>query len=130
MGKHRIFVYGTLKRGFYNSYLLNTSLYIGKAKTVEPIFTMRRIANFPAVFANGSSFIHGEVYEVNDGVLDNLDHLENHPNWYKRQNVIIEYEAGNIETVQMYVMTKEWETDLYSKSPIIEEGIYNDRIII
>lgn len=90
-----IFVYGTLMRGYGNHRLLDESNgncdYIGKAITCEKY----------AMFASGVPFvnplisktiIHGEVYRVNSyDVLEAVDRLEGHPDWYVRTTINIEF---------------------------------------
>lgn len=80
---NRLFVYGSLKRGYGNNRLLEKSEFIGVAKT-KPEFTMIAYGWFPACLVAGKTIITGEVYDVNDGVLDRVDRLEGHPTWYQR----------------------------------------------
>lgn len=83
----RVFVYGTLKKGFHNNQLLGNSEFLGQFKT-EPRFTMFSFGGFPAVSIGGTTPIKGEIYQIQEeGVLDTLDRLEGHPNWYKRERI-------------------------------------------
>ncbi len=84
-----VFVYGTLKRGFGNHILLDNSEseFLGDAKT-SPDFTMFSMGGFPGCSKIGSTEIVGEVYNVSDRVLERLDSLEGHPEWYTRQRVL------------------------------------------
>lgn len=80
---NRVFVYGSLMKGFGNHGLVEGSEFIGPAKT-HPEFTMISYGFFPACLTEGDTAISGEVYDVTDGVLARLDRLEGHPTWYRR----------------------------------------------
>lgn len=112
----KIAVYGTLRNGFGNHRYLKNSKFIGTGKTVES-FTLS---------ANGIPFVHKdplhnvvvEVYEVNDNDLKNIDSLEGHPNWYKRE--ITNIQVGNqIIPAWLYFYPKK-------ANEIIESGDYKD----
>jgi gamma-glutamylaminecyclotransferase len=82
-------VYGTLKKGYSNSYLLHDASFVGSGVTAD---------KYPMV-SNGIPFviedkgvgynIKVEVYRVNADTLANIDRLEGHPNWYERKQVKI-----------------------------------------
>lgn len=97
-----VFVYGTLRRGGGNDYLLRGSKPIGLAKTVNN-YTMF-IRGIPYVNKNIETYpILGEVYEVNSSTLDMLDELENHPDWYTREPIRVRLEeTGEIITASIY----------------------------
>jgi len=85
-GKHMIFVYGTLKRGFGNNRLLSGSKFVGEART-EGKFALYE-SGIPFVIEDEQvSQVSGEVYEVDEKTLSRLDRLEGHPNWYCRKMV-------------------------------------------
>jgi len=84
MGKHLVFVYGTLKRGFSRSSALREQRYIGIART-EPKYGMFGYGGFPALvdetLAEASGItaktrIFGELYEVDDACMQELDKIE------------------------------------------------------
>lgn len=86
--KYKVFVYGTLKRGFGNNRLLGGSKFLGKGVT-EDKFALYE-SGIPFVIENESvSQISGEVYVVDRETLAHLDRLEGHPNWYCRKMVNI-----------------------------------------
>lgn len=73
-----VFVYGTLKKGYGNHSLLQTSKFIGEGVTTWCWYEMYD-GSFPYVVFHGNGLnnaIKGEVYEVNDNTLRTLDHLE------------------------------------------------------
>lgn len=106
MKKTTIFVYGTLRRGFGNHSFLNQSTFKGNAITVEK-FTMFCSGQIPFVSRSQAiSTIVGEVYEVDEQTLRNLDALEGcipksskeggfeSNSWYTRDQAVVQY-IGN-----------------------------------
>jgi gamma-glutamylcyclotransferase (GGCT)/AIG2-like uncharacterized protein YtfP len=86
MGKYRIFVYGTLLRGFgnYRRLLEKQATFITEAET-PPTYTLLHLGGFPGLIAEGTTAVKGEVFEFDsDGVLQGLDWLEGHPTFYTR----------------------------------------------
>jgi gamma-glutamylcyclotransferase (GGCT)/AIG2-like uncharacterized protein YtfP len=86
----KVFVYGTLKKGYHNHYLLKDAKYLGKNLTL-PSFTMLNLGAFPGVVFGGNTPIHGEVYEVDEATFARLDRLEGYPNFYNRTEIITQY---------------------------------------
>ena len=114
MTKHRVFVYGTLKRGIHNHRLLEGSDYIGEAYTID---TFRMYTTgFPVIFHSeepDAKAVFGEVYDVDDDTLKRLDQLEAEGSMYNREKVnVICVDAGKIidANVGIYVgNSKYWE---------------------
>ena len=81
---HRVFVYGTLKRGFWNHHLLNGCECFGVAATVP---TYRMIENgFPVIMPDPEGKpLAGEIYTVDDETLARLDELEREGRSYDRK---------------------------------------------
>ncbi len=84
----RVFVYGTLLSGHRNHRLLEGAKLVGKART-HPRFTLVSMGHFPAMVAEGTTVVSGEVYEVNDERLKALDHLEGYPDFYDRRTIYL-----------------------------------------
>jgi len=84
MNKHLVFIYGTLRRGGANHYILADANFLGRYET-EPRYTMFRLGQFPAVVARGDTAITGEIYRVSDAVFALLDELECYPTVFSRQ---------------------------------------------
>ena len=71
----KVFVYGTLLSGFGNNRLLEGQPFLGPAKT-KPEFTLVNVGSFPGLVEGGKTAILGEVYEVDNKCLAQLDRLE------------------------------------------------------
>ena len=89
-----VFVYGTLKKGGGNHYLLKGSKYLGEGHTKGYYCWLKRGGSFPVVMDRpmGASSelagkIKGEVYAVDLATLAALDRLESNGNMYHRRKV-------------------------------------------
>ena len=102
---HRVFVYGSLKRGRYNNDLLRESRFIGERITQDETWIMRSLGGFPGVvkqYHGGlSASICGDLYEVDDMTLARLDRLESNGHFYNRELVKLRDES---EPAWMYVL--------------------------
>ena len=78
-----VFVYGTLRKGEVNNYLLNRARFLGNHNT-EPHYKMVSLGSYPGVVKNGRTRIAGEVYEVDAETMTALDRLEGYPIDYTR----------------------------------------------
>ncbi|XP_017768517.1 PREDICTED: gamma-glutamylaminecyclotransferase C isoform X2 [Nicrophorus vespilloides] len=94
---YKVFVYGTLKRGEPNHECFSKCKdgyhkFLCEAETVEkyPLIIGTRF-NIPFLLHNpGKGFnVMGEVYEVDERVLADLDELEDHPNYYCRNEFMV-----------------------------------------
>lgn len=83
---HRVFVYGTLMRGYGNHRLLMDpgAIRLGDDITLRKEYVMTG-RGVPFVSDGGDAHIAGEVYDVTDAVLKRLDGLEGHPTFYERR---------------------------------------------
>ena len=104
-----LMVYGTLKQGYGNHYLVEDGRFLGKATTLKPYLLWH--SGFPIATHNqdiadrlGEQMLPviGEVYEVSDTQLRRCDSLEGHPRWYKRVHVQAELDNGNIVEPYIY----------------------------
>lgn len=86
MNRHLVFVYGNLRQGGPDDYILAECELIGP-HTTEPRYTMFRLGDFPAVVARGETAIVGEIYRVGDDVFGLLDELQCYPQVFSRQTV-------------------------------------------
>eukprot|EP00092_Neocalanus_flemingeri_P057389 GFUD01068200.1.p1 GENE.GFUD01068200.1~~GFUD01068200.1.p1 ORF type:complete len:156 (+),score=57.77 GFUD01068200.1:70-537(+) len=88
-----VFVYGTLKKGEPNHHWLSSpengvQQFKGQAITVNqfPLVIASRY-NIPYLMdkAGVGNKIMGEIYEVDEKMLEKLDELEDHPRYYERR---------------------------------------------
>jgi len=99
--KHRVFVYGTLKRGFPNHFFLEGQKRLGGATTADTYALYED--EYPLVSRQERvSRIRGEVYEVGDTILKRLDTLEDHPAFYRREEVEVDLDSGERVTAWLY----------------------------
>jgi gamma-glutamylaminecyclotransferase len=114
--RERVFVYGTLKRGFCNhDALLAGAEFLGAAMTVarhgfylgtdehapeaDEIPYLYRLAKT----TNEATLVHGEVWAVSPLTLRQLDRLEGHPNWYRRESIRVQLHSEDSMEVQAYL---------------------------
>lgn len=120
--RHLVFTYGSLKSGFGNHSCIegdNTTL-LGEGRTQDTSFLMASYRVYPAVkrFVSDEAFaIAGELYEVDDEVLECLDMLESNGRFYQRElvNIVLDDEDMENPVVQawMYLsllaLPKNWD---------------------
>jgi gamma-glutamylaminecyclotransferase len=85
---NKVFVYGTLKSGGQIRGLNqfgDGAVIVGKAQTVYPDYDMIDLGAFPGVVKGGTYKIQGEVWEVNDETMQDLDAIEGYPDFYNRE---------------------------------------------
>lgn len=105
MAQHILFVYGTLKRSFHNHYLLEKAEYLGTGYTRSK-YAMYK-SGIPFVIKTEQvSNIHGELYQIDENTLKQLDRLEGHPDWYCREKVEIVSASGQTIIGWLYFYSK------------------------
>jgi gamma-glutamylcyclotransferase (GGCT)/AIG2-like uncharacterized protein YtfP len=104
---HYVFVYGTLKEGYYNHELLKDSEFIACAKTKDKYPMVNTEEYFPYLINDKGYGYHieGEVYRVNQLTLLALDQLEGYPELYTREQIKII--SGGIELSAIVYFVKE-----------------------
>lgn len=100
--KHKIFVYGTLKQGHGNNRIIADQKFLGPAQTELAAFQMYSLGGFPGV-VRGTQSIKGELYEVDEEAFTRCDHLEGHPDFYKRESVAVMCDNGPLTMAWMYI---------------------------
>ncbi len=96
-----VFVYGTLRKGQWNHYLLDRSKFLGMAKTKKHYALYG--SGVPFLSRAGSiSQVTGEVYSVDDATFKRLDQLEGHPDMYKREQAEVVLQNGTELTAWIY----------------------------
>ncbi len=93
---HRVYVYGTLKRGqyFHNQYLGGEkSIFISPAKA--SLEYSLYVDGLPHLIRQATDeHVKGELFLVDEKVLATLDELEGHPVVYRRELIEVFDESG------------------------------------
>lgn len=88
-------------RDFHNHDLLFDAKFV-KETTTKDKYRMISMGGFPAVLKDQKDYkIHGEVYEIDDETLEDLDHLEGNGSFYKREKIRVD---GFSKPVWMYFL--------------------------
>lgn len=74
--KHKVAVYGTLKRGHNNSHLLSRATFLGTDRLTT--LTLYNLGPYPGALLKPSDGVSVEIYAVNDPMLEELDVLEDY----------------------------------------------------
>lgn len=96
-----IFVYGTLKKGYWNNPVLGDSELIGQI-AISGFKLYESGIPYMIPSSDPEDAVYGELYRVTDDrVLRGLDRLEGHPTFYERTEI----ESGDAEygTIETYI---------------------------
>jgi len=95
-----LYVYGTLKKNRHNHKYLDGAEFIGNFITSKD-FTLA-VSELPFMIKRPSkSGVRGEVYKINSKLLKDIDMLEGHPLFYKREKITV-YNEDTQETLKVY----------------------------
>lgn len=103
-----VFVYGTLKRGFYNHALLENSEFIAEVITKEKYPMVNFEEYFPYLIneVGVGHKIKGELFKVDDETFAKLDILEGYPDLYTRENIKVISYGIEISAIAYFVKEK------------------------
>lgn len=109
---HRVFVYGTLKRGFPNHALLRDAVFVGTGQTrlAYPMIVQGGFFSPAMLPEPGAGHrVCGEVWEVGEAALAALDRLEatHLPTGYVRNKIEIELATAEITLAWVYFKPRE-----------------------
>ena len=114
----RLFVYGSLKRGFEAAPQMEPALFIGEAISLNS--TYRLLAGksgedfyYPALCAGGQRKIKGELYEVSSSLLETLAEYEG------EDYALMEIELQDLGLAYTYILKKGLDTQYTRKHPRI-----------
>ena len=116
MNKHLVFVYGTLRRGGARAMTIRfpNSKFIADAKVNGNLYDL---GAYPGLLLNESnSLVVGEVYEVDDEILNKLDDFEASSNYWRKE---VEISLG---THRRIGWTYEPNPEFYSLRRLITSG--------
>ena len=100
-GCSNVFVYGTLLSGERNhDYFLQDSTCLGTA-TLNG-YDMYDLSTYPGIVP-GSGRVKGEVYEVSEETMRDLDYLEGEGSLYIRRQAEVTQETGEVILAYIYV---------------------------
>ena len=86
----KVFVYGTLKQGFYNNRVMGDSAFVQRDTLAG--HKMHNLGCFPAI-TEGTGVVSGELWHVSEDQMDHLNCLEGFQsegsahNYYNRKSV-------------------------------------------
>lgn len=106
---HYVFVYGSLKQGYWNNRIIARSLsnrFLGPCTTSNASFELRSLGAYPGVFKGGSHAIRGELFSVDHETFNSLDRLEGNGSFYTREKVGIQ-ERSDIRP-WIYILPECW----------------------
>ena len=120
--RYKVFVYGTLKKGFCNHELLKEAEYLGKAITKEAYPLIAPKVWYPYLIdAPGEGEqVKGELYEVDLSTLKQLDRLEEYPRYYTRKTIDVIDEEGKSHKALAYFLVPKIP---YRKFPFLKEFV-------
>lgn len=75
-----VFVYGSLKKGYYNHHYLSGSKYLGEAILND--YGLIDLGRYPGIIAQKGCDVEGELYEINAETKAKIDELEEEGSLY------------------------------------------------
>jgi gamma-glutamylaminecyclotransferase len=100
-----VFVYGSLRSGAWNHFILKDSFFLGGGVTEERF--LQGATGYPVILKGGRMCdqyrVKGELYEVSEEVLSDLDKLEGHPTFYRREQRQIMFGDGKSRLAWVYI---------------------------
>tara|TARA_Y100000004_G_scaffold184404_1_gene233403 strand:- start:36 stop:476 length:441 start_codon:yes stop_codon:yes gene_type:complete len=134
---HKVFVYGSLKKGFSNHTLINNKYkitnnkFICDAVTADDNFEMISFGGFPGILRRHTEYtnrISGEIYEVDDNTLYQLDRLESNGSFYTREELYFfsTSQPSMIKHVAwVYILNDDYRNKLGVECPRISNNNYD-----
>lgn len=97
----RVFVYGTLMKNCYNhEWYMKEQKCLGQA--VLPGYALYDLGSFPGIVPNEGERVLGQVYEVEQQCLEQLDILEGNGQLYSRRPVEVWLDGTKVNA-EVYV---------------------------
>merc|ERR1712194_707097 len=136
MELYNVFVYGTLMSGLGNNRKLEPQDISGVE--VSRLLGVGCTCQRFQMFAAGVPFvdpdvphtrIQGEVWEVSIAILERLDKLEGHPDWYFRMPVDIELKTGIVKA-DMYANRIFKSFGMDAGGVLVESGNFRDVLTV
>jgi|SRR5687767_1519436 len=118
MSRHLVFVYGSLRRGNAGAMSVRfpEATYVAEGKVRGSLYDL---GEYPGLVLDGeSSFVTGELYEVDEETLYRLDKFELTSDYSRRQ---VEVERGS-ERMDCWIYVPERDTEFFIDCELIESG--------
>ena len=113
----RLFVYGTLKRGYNRADCLKGQVFLGPAETVAG-YKLYDNGSYPAmILSKCSSGVRGELWEVDESCLASLDQIEGVPMLYQRTVVQLATHPGELVQTYLYCQSLDGWREIGSSWP-------------
>lgn len=107
---HKVFVYGTLRKGECNHNYIQESTFLGDAVSKDAVFFLSGQGAVPCLMEGiAGNKIKGELYSIDDETLDCIDRLEGHPNVYRRFRKV--FECDDEEHIAWVYLNRPQKTD-------------------
>ncbi len=116
--KHLLFVYGKLRRGGGLSMSMNfpDARFIGDARVAGALYDL---GHYPGLLLNESNAtVIGEVYEVDDETLSELDEIEGSSEYWRRP---IDVTLGG-EQEKCWIYVPDYDAEFYTNRTLISSG--------
>jgi len=100
----KLFVYGSLKKGYWNHRLLQDAIFVGEAVTKKHYTLVN--SGFPKAvtvdIGRKKAPVAGEVFEIDEKHLRYCDGLEGHPDFYTRATIQVVLDSGDVVDTYIY----------------------------
>ncbi|MDQ8189911.1 gamma-glutamylcyclotransferase family protein [Roseibacillus persicicus] len=103
-----VFVYGALRQGASNAWRMERASFVGKATVAG---TLVKVDWYPGLVLGGDALVQGEVYQVDEQTLRELDEFEGigvedtRNDEYRRVEATVRLDDGTLLSCQIY----EWQ---------------------
>lgn len=127
--KHLVFVYGSLRRGNVGAMSIRfpDSEFIGNAQVNGSLYDL---GAYPGLLLDeSSSLINGEVYEVDDETLHELDQFELSSDYLRKQvEIYIDTEQKTC-SITCWTYVPEYDAEFYSNRKLITSGDWVEYVL-
>jgi len=107
-----VFVYGTLKKNKGANHFLSNAKFLGEG--VIQGYEMYIVSYFPGI-VKGNGKVRGEVYEVDEEILEMLDEYEGVPYLYERIKETVKLDNG--KEIEAYLYLYKGDISSLEKAP-------------
>lgn len=118
MGRHFVFVYGSLRRGNPGAMSVRfpNAVYVAEGRVRGSLYDL---GEYPGLVMDGAaSFVTGEVYQVDDDTLNRLDMFELTSDYSRKQ---VEVEHG-LERTDCWIYVPDRVAEFFGDHELIESG--------